>query len=60
MTWEYIDDHMTMDRLKAMQSYWDANPPLHLLVKAYIGYEKPSKPQGIEEFLAMTGIHNGQ
>ena len=34
---------MTLPRLRAMHAYWLDNPPLHQLVKAFIGY-KPQKP----------------
>jgi hypothetical protein len=40
-TWEYIDNHMTVPRLSAMTRYWNQNPPVHVLVAGYIGYEAP-------------------
>ena len=40
-TWEYIDDHMTFDRLKHLNDYWRLNPPVHKLIASYMGYEAP-------------------
>jgi len=36
---------MDLPRLKAMNDYWDDNPPLHPMAKAYlgIGKDKPSR-----------------
>lgn len=42
-TWEYIDNHMTIPRLSAMTRYWNQNPPVHVLVAEYMGYEAPAK-----------------
>jgi hypothetical protein len=47
-TWEYIDDHMTIPRLSAMTRYWNQNPPVHVLVAGYIGYEAPEDGRGRE------------
>lgn len=38
--YDYVDRHMTMNRLKELQAYWLAHPPTHLLVAAFMGYEK--------------------
>jgi hypothetical protein len=34
---------MTLPRLKAMSEYWASNPPIHLMIKAYLGIEGASK-----------------
>jgi hypothetical protein len=41
-TWEYIDNHMTIPRLSTMTRYWSQNPPVHVLVAEYMGYEAPA------------------
>jgi len=28
-TWEYIDEHMTLDRLAALNKHWETFPPVH-------------------------------
>ena len=33
---------MTFSRLEAMKRYWDKAPPVHVLVRAFVGYEAPS------------------
>jgi hypothetical protein len=34
---------MTIPRLSAMTRYWNQNPPVHVLVAGYIGYEAPAE-----------------
>lgn len=48
-TWEYVDDNMTLERLNAMELYWKENPPLHILVANYMGYEKPKNAKDKEK-----------
>ena len=44
-TWEQVGQ-LTIPRLNALNKYWKQNPPVHLLVKWFIGYEsKDEKPQ---------------
>jgi hypothetical protein len=33
---------MTIPRLSAMTRYWNQNPPVHVLVAGYVGYEAPT------------------
>lgn len=45
--------------------YWAENPPLHLMVKAYLGIEKkPATPEGeqgsLDELLDLFGAAGGQ
>lgn len=41
-TWDYIGEHMTLDRLGALTKYWNSHPPMHLMVAAYLGI-KPTR-----------------
>ena len=34
MTWEYIDESMTLPRMADLTAHWSKSPPTHLLVKA--------------------------
>jgi len=36
---------MTLPRLAAMRRYWNAHPPTHLLIAAYVGYKPPTPPK---------------
>jgi len=40
-TYDYIDQHMTLSRLKALHGYLKNHPPTHLLVAAYLDYQPP-------------------
>lgn len=40
-TYDYIDQHMTLSRLKELHGYLKSHPPTHLLVAAYLDYEPP-------------------
>jgi hypothetical protein len=60
--WDYVEDHVTGDRLAAFGRYWRQNPPLHMLVQglsAYFGVWKPepdAAPTGrgsLDELRAM-------
>jgi hypothetical protein len=39
-SYDYVDNNMTMSRLKTYQHYWESHPPTHLLVASFLGYEK--------------------
>lgn len=39
-TWEYIDDFMTVPRLKSLNLYWKIRPPVHVSVAGYLGIGK--------------------
>ena len=50
-----------MPRLKALNRYWRAHPPVHLLVAAYLGYEAPEEdsarsPASADEPIVPTGV----
>ena len=49
-TWEYIDDNMTIPRLRAITEYQNSNPPTHVLVAAYmgVGTKSASKPSEVD------------
>lgn len=35
---------LDLHRLQALTRHWRESPPMHLLVKAYVGYEPPAPP----------------
>lgn len=48
---------MDLPRLAAMTDYWANNPPLHIMVKAYLGIGKETKEEDqgrIEDLMAMA------
>jgi hypothetical protein len=50
-TWEYIDDHMDLPRLSAMNRYWENHPPVHIMLKKlgiWAGIEKPPKSKSFD------------
>jgi hypothetical protein len=64
-TWEYIDEHMTLPRLDALNEYWRRNPPLHQLVAAYAGFKppnddnkEPEKTEDLATFMAEMSAAN--
>ena len=47
--WNYRTiDNLTLHEVTELTDYWNANPPVHLLVKAFIGYDN-SKANTINE-----------
>lgn len=51
-TYAYINDHVTLGQLDEYQGYMRQNPPTHVLVAAYLGYEYQDKTSG-SAFLKM-------
>lgn len=51
---------MDLPRLLALQAYWADHPPLHLMVKAYLGIKPKEKeePGRLEELLAMIPMRS--
>jgi hypothetical protein len=48
---------MDIPRLLAMKEYWANNPPLHMMVKSYLGLGKKETPEeqgSIEDLMAMA------
>lgn len=51
-----------MPRLKELNEYWEDNPPLHILAKAFVGYkgkenkEEVIKKQNIDDFVTNANI----
>jgi hypothetical protein len=36
-TWDYCEDTLTVPRLEALHTEWRKNPPLVLMIKAFLG-----------------------
>ena len=60
--WAYdnIDNHMTLSRLDEYEAYQRENPPTHLLVKAYLGYEYQDQKAGNAFLAAIAAQVKGQ
>lgn len=50
-TYDYINDHMTMSRLREMEEYFLQNPPIHQFAAAYFEYKPPNQKSDYQ-FLA--------
>lgn len=66
-TWEYVWNHMTLQRLDAMQRLWKKCPPPHVnlsmitaLLKAFMGVKDevqlPKGPAKMPEFVNLPEI----
>ena len=38
-TWDYTAWNVDLPRLRSLHKYWRRNPPVHVLVAAYMQYE---------------------
>jgi hypothetical protein len=38
-TWDYVEWNVDLPRLRSLHKYWRRNPPIHVLVAAYMKYE---------------------
>lgn len=59
-TWDYVEWNVDLPRLRSLHKYWRINPPVHVLVAAYMQY-KPKEEVSTEEadsqiamFMAMV------
>ena len=53
-TWDYVEQNITAPRLLALYGYMEKNPPLHMMVAAYLGLSAEEKKTGdLDELLAM-------
>ena len=54
---------MTFTRLDAMERYWRTNPPMHQLIRAYVGYKPEADREmnegTLDEFMAAINSVNG-
>ena len=58
-TWDYVEEHMTMPRLKALHEEWRRHPPVPLMIAAYLGI-KPQEEGTTEELLErIAAVQNG-
>lgn len=48
-TWDYVAENIDLPRLKHLNAYWAAHPPVHILVAAYMGYKGQKSAQEQEE-----------
>lgn len=49
---------MTLPRLYALSKYWEENPPVHVLLAAFMGLKKKkSEGANVEDFLADLSAH---
>lgn len=58
-TWEYIAEHVDLPRLKALTDYWQQQPPVHVMVAAYLGCSKKTSQQPIQnasEFVPVNTV----
>jgi hypothetical protein len=37
MTWDQVLDELDLPRLQAINTYWAAHPPTHILIATYLG-----------------------
>jgi hypothetical protein len=57
---DYIEENLTLPRVYALMEYWTENPPMHLMVKAYLGIKGSGKTASINndnagDLLGMMG-----
>ena len=53
-TWEQARDQLDIPRIKALNRYWDANPPTHVLVRSYLQYRPNTSAPALTSVPAQT------
>lgn len=56
-------DNLNYPQAKALMSYWTSNPPIHIMIKAYLGIGKneksePSEYATIDEAKQIASMFN--
>ena len=44
MSWDEVEEQLTLPRLTALTKYWSEHPPVHLLLAGFVGF-KPEKAE---------------
>lgn len=44
MSWDEVEEQLTLPRLIALTVYWEVHPPTHLLLAGFVGF-KPKEPE---------------
>lgn len=44
-TWDYVLEHVDLPRLESLNAYWRDYPPLHVMVRDYLGIKPKTKQQ---------------
>ena len=58
MSWDDVEDQITIPRMQALYRYWEENPPLHKIAAAMAGIEPRNKQKeyaGAEDLLSLAG-----
>jgi len=54
-----VENNITMPRLKALQEEWQRNPPLLLMVAAYLGIKNKEEGSPEELLEKIIGMEHG-
>jgi hypothetical protein len=58
--WDYVEDHLTMPRLRALKRYWAQSPPPHLLLaliaRALLGPDRSAPPAAVDPWQELASL----
>lgn len=43
MTFDEVDDQLTLPRYNSLQRFWMKHPPTQILIAGYVGYKAPAE-----------------
>jgi len=58
-TWDYVENHMTIPRLKALHAEWQRVPPLSIMVAYFLGIrpkEEGTAEELVERIMGMGRV----
>ena len=61
-TYDQVGEQFDLPRLRAMQKYWEGNPPIHIMVARYLGIKAKTEDEPAadnEGLLAALEAFNG-
>lgn len=59
MSWDEVEDQITIPRMQALYSYWEENPPIHRIAAAMAGIEPRKKQKQYADVMELIGSGEG-
>ena len=56
MSFEQVEEQLTLDRYNSLQRFWMRHPPTAILLAGYVGYKGPSAKESSQETEDLTEL----
>lgn len=59
LTWDYVEDHLTVWQINAYRSFWNREPPVDVLAAGYLGFKPKTSVSSDAAIEAVAGYFGG-